>query len=57
VTAKAYAERLDDYLRDLHDRLHGGCYQTPPVERVWVKKEDKGRRPISKPVYEYKLSQ
>jgi len=35
VTAKQYAEHLDENLRDLHERLRRGCYQAPPVERVW----------------------
>ncbi|HEV8718574.1 MAG TPA: hypothetical protein VGX03_37870 [Candidatus Binatia bacterium] len=34
VTAKQYAEHLEENLRDLHGRLRSGRYQAPPVERV-----------------------
>ena len=29
VTAKEYAENLDENLRDLHERLHNRRYETP----------------------------
>ena len=35
VTAKQYAEHLDENLRDLHERLRRGGDQAPPGERVW----------------------
>jgi len=35
VTAKQYADNLDDNLRDLHERLRDNRYVAPPVERVW----------------------
>jgi hypothetical protein len=38
VTAKEYAEHLDENLHDLHERLRSGRYQAPPVERVWLDK-------------------
>ena len=57
VTAQAYAEHLDDNLRDLHERLRSGRYQAPPVERVWLEKDDGGQRPIGKPTFEDKLGQ
>ena len=57
VTAQAYAETLDENLRDLHARLRTGCYQAPPVERVWLRKEDGGERPIGKPTFEDKVVQ
>ena len=52
VTAKPYAEHLDEHLRDLHARLRRGCYQAPPVERVWLEKDDGGQRPLGKPTFE-----
>ena len=52
VTAQAYAEHLDEHLRDLHERLRSGRYQAPPVERVWLEKADGGQRPIGKPTFE-----
>ena len=57
VTAQEYAAHLDENLRDLHERLRSGRYQAPPVERVWLEKEDGGQRPIGKPTCEDKLVQ
>ena len=57
VTAKLYAEHLDENLHDLHDRLRSGRYQAAPVVRVWIEKEDGGRRPIGKPAFEDKIVQ
>ncbi len=57
VTAKEYAEHLDDNLRDLHQRLRSGRYKAPPVERVWLEKPDGGKRPIGKPSFEDKIVQ
>ncbi len=57
VTAKQYAEHLDDNLRDLHERLRDDRYVAPPVERVWIEKEDGKKRPISKPCFEDKIVQ
>ncbi len=57
VTAQAYAEHLDEHLRDLHERLRSGRYQAPPVERVWLEKVDGGQRPIGKPTFEDKIVQ
>ena len=44
VTAEAYAEHLDENLRDLHERLRSGRYQAAPVERVWIENEDDAGR-------------
>jgi len=52
VTATEYAEHLDENLHDLHERLRSGRYQAPPVERVWLDKDDGGQRPIGKPTFE-----
>ncbi|MEE9157986.1 MAG: group II intron reverse transcriptase/maturase [Gammaproteobacteria bacterium] len=57
VTAKQYAENLDDNLRDLHERLRDNRYMAPPVERVWIEKEDGKKRPIGKPCFEDKIVQ
>jgi RNA-directed DNA polymerase len=57
VTAEAYAEHLDEHLRDLHERLRSGRYQAAPVERVWIEKEDGSQRPIGKPAFEDKIVQ
>ena len=57
VTAKEYAEHLDENLCDLHERLRSGRSQAPPGERVWLEKDDGGQRPIGKPTFEDKLVQ
>jgi RNA-directed DNA polymerase len=57
VTAEAYAEHLDENLRDLHERLRSGRYQAAPVERVWIEKDDGSQRPIGKPAFEDKMVQ
>jgi RNA-directed DNA polymerase len=57
VTAQQYAADLDENLRDLHDRLRHGRYQAAPVVRVWIEKEDGGKRPIGKPAFEDKIVQ
>lgn len=57
VTAKQYAEQLDENLRDLHERIHTGRYRATPVERVWLDKADGSQRPIGKLVLEDKIVQ
>ena len=57
VPAEAYAEHLDENLRDLYERLRSGRYQAAPVERVWIEKEDGSQRPIGKPAFEDKIVQ
>jgi group II intron reverse transcriptase/maturase len=57
VTATQYAENLDDNLRDLHERLRDNRYVAPPVERVWIAKDDGKKRPIGKPCFEDKIVQ
>ena len=57
VTAQQYAENLDENLRDRHARLRANRYGAPPVERVWIEKEDGKRRPRGKPCFEDKSVQ
>jgi group II intron reverse transcriptase/maturase len=57
VTAQDYAEALYENLHDLHERLRSNRYVAPPVERVWIEKEDGKQRPIGKPCYEDKIVQ
>jgi RNA-directed DNA polymerase len=57
VTAQQYAERLDENLRDLHARLRDNRYVAPPVERVWIEKDEGKKRPIGKPCFEDKIVQ
>lgn len=57
ITATAYEVNLAENLQNLHERLVGGRYQAPPVERVWLDREDGRKRPIGKPTFEDKLVQ
>ena len=57
VRAKQYAENLEENLGDLSQRLRDNQYVAPPVERVWIEKEDGKKRPISKPCFEDKIVQ
>lgn len=57
VTARQYAVELEANLEDLHERMRSGRYQAPPVERVWIAKEDGRQRPIGKPTFEDKVAQ
>lgn len=57
ITAAAYTAKLDENLQDLHRRLVSGQYKAPPVERVWLDKEDGRKRPIGKPTFEDKIVQ
>jgi group II intron reverse transcriptase/maturase len=57
VTAKQYAENLEENLHDLYERMRGGRYKAPPVERTWIDKADGSKRPIGKPTFEDKIVQ
>jgi group II intron reverse transcriptase/maturase len=57
VTAEEYAENLDENLHNLYERLRTGYYKAPPVKRVWLDKDDGGKRPIGMPVFEDKIVQ
>jgi len=57
ITAAAYGAKLDENLQELHRRLVSGQYKAPPVERVWLDKEDGRKRPIGKPTFEDKIVQ
>ena len=45
------------YLRGLHERLRDNRYVAPPVERVWIEKDEGKKRPISQPCFEDKIVQ
>ena len=48
---------MDDNRRDLHERLRDNRYVAPPVERVWIEKDDGKKRPRGKPCCEDKSVQ
>jgi group II intron reverse transcriptase/maturase len=57
-TAEQYAERLDENLLSLLDRVKSGMYQAPPVRRVHIPKGDGSQtRPIGIPTFEDKVLQ
>jgi len=43
VTAKEYAEDLDQNLYNLYERLRRGQYVASPVKRIWIDKEGGGK--------------
>ena len=57
ITAKEYAENLDENLYNLYQRLRRGQYVASPVKRVWVDKEDGKKRPIGVTALEDKIVQ
>ncbi|WP_036019348.1 group II intron reverse transcriptase/maturase [Desulfosarcina sp. BuS5] len=57
VTAKEYAENLDQNLYNLYERLRRGQYVASPVKRIWIDKEGGKKRPIGIPVLEDKIVQ
>ena len=57
VTAREYAEHLEENLRSLNARMRGGQYKAPPVKRMWLDKEDGKKRPIGLPAFEDKIVQ
>lgn len=57
-SAEQYAERLDENLQALLDRVKSGTYRAPPVRRVHIPKGDGSQtRPIGIPTFEDKVLQ
>jgi group II intron reverse transcriptase/maturase len=55
VTWREYKRELEANLTDLHGRLKGGTYEAQPSRRVWIDKENGGKRPIAITVLEDKV--
>lgn len=56
-TAAQYAERLEENLRSLLERIKSGRYRAPPVRRVRIPKADGSKRPLGIPTFEDKVAQ
>ncbi|MCK9898040.1 group II intron reverse transcriptase/maturase [Frankia sp. AgB32] len=57
MTWEAYGQRLEDNLRDLHERLHTGRYQAKPSRRAYIPKADGRQRPLGIATLEDKIVQ
>jgi group II intron reverse transcriptase/maturase len=57
VTWRAYGENLDEKLKDLHERVHKGCYRARPARRTYIPKPDGSERPLSVLCLEDKIVQ
>ena len=54
-TAPQDAAHRAEHLHARHARRRRGCYQAPPVERVWLGQDDGGQRPLGEPTFEDKI--
>ena len=52
-----YQEGLEDRLKDLHSRIHGGRYRAQPVRRAYIEKADGKQRPLGIASLEDKIVQ
>ncbi len=57
VTWRAYAQNLEDNLRDLHERVQRGAFRAFPVRRVFIPKADGRLRPLGVASLEDKIVQ
>lgn len=57
VTWEQYEERLEEYLQDLHSRLHRGAYRAKPSRRAYIPKSDGRQRPLGIAALEDKIVQ
>ena len=57
VTWEEYGEGLEDRLKDLHGRIHGGAYRAKPSRRVWIPKAEGRQRPLGIAALEDKIVQ
>jgi len=57
VTWRDYGQDLEENLRDLHARVHGGAYRARPSRRAYIPKPDGRQRPLGVAALEDKILQ
>ena len=57
VTWEGYGVDLENNLRDLHARVHGGAYRARPSRKVYIPKPDGRQRPLGVAALEDKVLQ
>jgi RNA-directed DNA polymerase len=57
ITWRDYGSDLEEHLRDLHARVHGGAYRARPSRRVFIPKADGRLRPLGIASLEDKILQ
>jgi len=57
VTWRGYGQDLEENLRDLHARVHGGAYRARPSRRAYIPKLDGRPRPLGVAALEDKILQ
>lgn len=56
-TAEDYSANLEENLSSLRYRIRRNKYRAPAVKRVWIPKDDGGKRPLGIPTFEDKIVQ
>jgi len=56
-TVESYRRNLKENLESLHKRLKENRYRATPAKRIWLEKDDGGKRPIGMLVLEDKIVQ
>ena len=57
VSWQPYGAGVEERLRDLHDRVHGGAYRAQPSRRTYIPKADGRQRPLGIAALEDKVVQ